>query len=141
MASGPSTTTTTTTTTHTARPAAQVLDDFNAWAPWTLDDKFAMVECFYGWGSISVKIVYHGPKADVEAAVANATLFSNASGSGTPAELTWTDFLVQVGGQGETGAGRGGSSAGRLLATPRAQPPAALEPAPCSQPPARPLTH
>jgi hypothetical protein len=99
----------------TPHPLPQVLDAYNDWAPWTLDDKFGMIECFYGWGSISVKIVYHGPKADVEAAVANASVFSVAGGSGTPAELTWSDFLVQV-------RGGGGSSGSQPLASSPARP-------------------
>jgi hypothetical protein len=110
-----------------------VLDGFNAWKPWALGTKFAMVECFYGWGTATVKIVYHGTKADVAAAMAAAAVFNITGGSGTPKEMTWSAFLVQVracvgregGGAGRRGARRGGGEKqgfGLLLATPPSLP-------------------
>jgi hypothetical protein len=42
----------------TAPPAfaAQVLDAWNAWAPWTLPSKYALVEAFYGYTAAKVSV-------------------------------------------------------------------------------------
>jgi hypothetical protein len=83
-----------------AAKAAQVLDAYNAWAPWLLPAKFAMVEAFYGYTTAKVIIYYHGPKADLLTALASPgakALFSVPGGTELPAaELDWTDFILQV---------------------------------------------
>eukprot|EP00475_Leptophrys_vorax_P033831 TRINITY_DN537_c0_g1_i1.p1 TRINITY_DN537_c0_g1~~TRINITY_DN537_c0_g1_i1.p1 ORF type:complete len:507 (-),score=118.14 TRINITY_DN537_c0_g1_i1:1422-2765(-) len=78
-----------------ASDVTKVIQTYNNWKPWALNNNYGLVEVFYGYGSCKLVINYWGVKADVLAAYASSN-FSSLQSNPSATEYDWTSFIVQA---------------------------------------------